>query len=110
MLRSEHFWYDLRKLLGSARVLLPVLALAGVFIFFLSFQFVYVFALLLTAIFAGRGLIGRRCPHCDGSLKEIGAERDKENSFVMHIIWGCPKDGYRESERTKGDSGLFGVG
>jgi hypothetical protein len=54
-------------------------------------------------------LIGRRCPKCDGALKESGAERDKENAFVMYITWRCPRDGYEEKEKTKGDSGLFGA-
>jgi hypothetical protein len=83
---------------------------AGFFIFFVSFQFVIPFGLLFMAVLATRGLIGRRCPVCDGPLKEIGAARDPDNAFVMHITWRCPRDGHEEQEKTKGDAGLFGVG
>lgn len=109
MIRPNHFLYDLRETLGSPILLIAVLVVAGFFTFFISFQFVYLFALLFVTIFAGRALIGRRCPRCDGPLKEVGAERDKENAFVMHIIWRCLRDGYEEKERTKGDAGLFGA-
>ena len=109
MLRSGHKWYDLRELLGSPKLLFGLLAAAAFFILFFSLQFVYLFALLFGVIIATRGLIGRRCPRCDGPLKEVGAERDKANVFVMHIIWRCPRDGYEEKETTKGDSGLFGA-
>jgi len=110
MLRTGHFLYDLRESLGSPKLLLGLLAVAAFFILFISFQFVYVFALLFGAIIALRGLIGRRCPLCDGPLKETEAHRDKENAFVMRITWRCPRDGYEEKEETKGDSGLFGTG
>ena len=109
MIRSDHLFYDLRKLLGSSRLMLLMLAIASFFILLVSFQFLYVFVLLFVAMFAARGLIGRRCPKCDGPLKETSAERNKENVFVMHITWRCPRDGYEEKEKTKGDSGLFGV-
>lgn len=109
MLRSGHIFYDLRKLLGSPKLLLPLLLLAGFFVFFFSFQFVYIFVLLYVAIFTGRALIGRRCPQCDGPLQESGATRDKTNAFVMHIVWHCPRDGYEEKETIKGGSGLFGA-
>ena len=109
MVRPDHRLYDLRELLGSARLMLLVLGVASFFVLFVSFQFVYVFALVFGAMFAVRGLIGRRCPTCDGALKETGAERDKENAFVMTITWRCPRDGYEEKEQTKGDAGLFGA-
>ncbi len=109
MIRSDHLLYDLRKLLGSSKLMFLMLAIASFFILFVSLQFLYVFVLLFIAMFAARGLIGRRCPKCDGPLKEIGAERDKTDVFVMHITWRCPHDGYEEKEKTKGDSGLFGV-
>jgi len=109
MLRSGHIFYDLRELLGSPKLLLPLLLVAGFFVFFFSFQIVYIFALLYGAIFAARALIGRRCPRCDGSLQEAGAERDKTNAFVMHILWRCPRDGFEEKEAIKGGSGLFGA-
>lgn len=109
MIRSNHVLYDLRQELGSPKLLLSLLVVAGFFVFFVSFQFVYVFALLYGAIFAVRALIGRRCPQCDGPLQEIGAEKDKANAFVMYITWRCPRDGYEEKETIKGSSGLFGA-
>ena len=109
MIRSDHFMYDLRESLGSPRLLIGVLAIGGFFILYINLQYIYVFALLFVVIFAARGLIGRRCPTCDGTLKEIGAEPDKESAFIMHITWRCPRDGYEEKEETKGDAGLFGV-
>ncbi len=110
MLRQGHFFYDLRKLLGQPLLFGLVVVAAGFFILFISFQFVYLFALLIMAIFTARGIIGRRCPHCDSALKDVEAKRDKDNAFVMHIIWRCPRDGYEEDETTKVDAGLFGVG
>jgi hypothetical protein len=110
MIRSDHFFYDLREALGSPKLLMVVLGMAGFFTFLISFQFVYLFALLFVAIFATRAMIGRRCPRCDGSLQEVGAERDKANAFILQITWRCPRDGYEEKEATKGDSGLFGTG
>lgn len=109
MIRSGHIWYDLRKSLADPRLLLLLLGLAAFFVFFVSFQLVYVFALLFATMIAIRGLIGRRCPQCDGPLKETEAARDKDNAFVLHITWRCPRDGYTETETTKGDSGLFGA-
>ena len=109
MIRSGHVFYDLRELLVSPKLLLPLLVVAGFFTLFISFQFVYIFALLYGAIFAVRALLGRRCPKCDGPLQETGAERDKTDAFVMHIIWRCPRDSYEEKETVKGGSGLFGA-
>lgn len=109
MIRRDHFFYDLRELLVSFKVLAAVLLLGAFLVLFISLDFVYLFAVLIAGLFAGRGLIGRRCPRCDGPLRESGAERDKENVFVMHITWRCPRDGYEEDEKTKGDGGLFGV-
>ena len=110
MIRSDHFFYDLREALGSPKLLMAVLVVAGFFTFLVSFQFVYLFALLFVAIFAARAVIGRRCPRCDGPLKEVGAELDKANAFILQITWRCPRDSYEEKETTKGDSGLFGTG
>jgi hypothetical protein len=110
MLRTGHLLYDLRELFGNPKLLLAVVVVAGFFILFVSFQFIYPFALLLMALFATRGLIGRRCPKCDGPLRESGAERDKTDVFVMYITWHCPRDGYEEKEKTKGNAGLFGAG
>lgn len=109
MIRSGHFFYDLRAQLASTKFFIAILLVAIFFILFISIQFVYVFVILLAAIFAARGLIGRRCPACDRALKEVDAERDKDNVFTMYIIWRCPHDGYEEKEKIKGDSGLFGV-
>jgi len=110
VIRPKHVLYDLRELLGSIKLLALLLLLAGFLILFVSFQFIYPAALLLMAVFAARGLIGRRCPRCDGPLRETGAARDPTDAFVMHITWRCPRDGYEETEKTKGDSGLFGAG
>ena len=110
MIRSDHIWYDLRELLGDPKILFGLLAVAALFILGVSFNFVYPFVILFGTLIAVRALIGRRCPRCDGPLKEVDAERDKENAFVMNIIWRCPRDGYEEKEKTKGDSGLFGTG
>ncbi len=109
MIRSGHFWYDLREILGNPKLLIGMLVIGGFIILMISFQLVYIFVLLFVVMIGTRGIIGRRCPQCDGPLKEIEAERDKDNAFVMYIIWRCPRDGYEEKEKTKGDSGLFGV-
>jgi len=109
MIRTGHVLYDLREALGSTKIMVGLLAVGSFFILFISFQFVYVVALIFAALFAARGIIGRRCPECDGPLKETGARRDKESAFIMHITWRCPRDGYEEDEETRGDSGLFGV-
>lgn len=106
---KSHFFYNLRQLSGSPKLLIVMLLLAGFTIFFFSFQFIYPFALLIGAIFAIRGLIGRRCPLCDAPLKETRVERDKTNAFVLYVIWRCPHDGYEEKEKTRGDAGLFGA-
>lgn len=110
MIRSGHFLYDLREALSSPKLLLSLLLIAGIFTFFVSFQFVYVFGILFVAIFAARALIGRRCPQCDSSLQEVSAERDKTDVFVMYVTWRCPRDNYEEKETVKGGSGLFGSG
>lgn len=109
MIRSGHFFYDLRTQLASAKLLLAILLVAIFFILFVSVQFIYIFVLLFAAILAMRSLIGRRCPHCDRALKEMDAERDKDNVFTMYVVWRCPHDGYEEKEKIKGDSGLFGA-
>ena len=109
MIRSDHFWYDLRNLLGSTWLLVGLLVFAGIFIFFVSLQFIYLFITLLAVILGGRGLIGRRCPTCDAALKEIEAERDENDVYVLWVIWRCPRDGYEEKEKVKGSGGLFGA-
>lgn len=108
MIRKEHFWYDLREVVSSTTVLLTLLVVAGLFVFLVSFSFVYLFALLFGAVLAARAMIGRRCPQCDAELVQFSGERDKEDAFVMYVIWRCPNDGYEEKEKVKGDSGLFG--
>lgn len=110
MIRSGHFFYDLRELLSQPLLLTAIVLTAGFFIFFVSFQYIFPFALLIMFILGARGLIGRRCPQCDRALKEIGAERDPEDAFVMYITWRCPRDGYEETEKIKGSGGLFGTG
>jgi hypothetical protein len=109
MIRSGHRLYDLRRLLASFKLLAGVLLLGAILVFWLSYDFVYPVALVIAGLFAGRGLIGRRCPHCDGSLHEAGASPDQTDAFVMHITWRCSRDGYEEQEKVKGDSGLFGA-
>ena len=109
MIRSDHFMYDLREALGSPKLFIGVLVIGSFFVLYVNLQYVYIFALIFGLMFAVRGMIGRRCPTCDGSLKEVGAEQDDKNAFIMHITWRCPRDGYEEKEETKGDAGLFGV-
>ncbi len=109
MIRSKHVFYDVRQQLVNPKFLIGLLAVALFFVLYVSFQLLYVFALLFAVILAARGLIGRRCPHCDKPLKETESIRDKENSFILYVIWQCPRDGYEEKEKVKGDSGLFGV-
>ena len=109
MIRREHILYDLREALVSPKLLLGLLAIAALFILLINFQFILLFGLLFVALFGIRGLIGRRCPQCDGSIEAISAEPDKQDAFVMNITWRCPRDGYEELEKTKGDAGLFGV-
>ena len=109
MIRRNHIFYDLREQIVSLRVLLTVLVVGAFLVLYVSLDFVYLFALIIAGLFAARGLIGRRCPQCDGPLRETEAERDKDNVFVMRITWRCPRDGYEEEEKTKGDAGLFGV-
>lgn len=109
MIRQDHIFYDLHALLGSPRFLIGGLVVLGFVILYVDFRFVYPAIFLFAGLLAVRAFIGRRCPECDGVLKEEGAERDKADAFVMHIIWRCPRDGYQETERVKGDSGLFGA-
>ena len=109
MIRSEHVWYDVREILGSSKIIFGLLVVAAFFALYISFQFVYLFALIFGVMIGARGLIGRRCPRCDRALKEVDAERDKEDAFTLHVVWRCPKDGYEEKEKVRGDSGLFGV-
>lgn len=108
-IRTAHFWYDLRAALSDPKLLIGLLVVAGFFILYIDFGFIYPTAVLFMAIVASRALIGRRCPRCDRRLQEIEAKPDKQNAFVLHIIWRCPHDGYEETEETKGDSGLFGA-
>ena len=109
MIRTGHVWYDLRNILGSTWLLVGLLVVAGIFIFFFSLQFIYIFITLLAVILGARGIIGRRCPKCDAALKEIEAERDENDVYVMWVIWRCPRDGYEEKEKVKGSGGLFGA-
>ncbi len=108
MIRRDHFFYDLRELLGSIRFMIGLLVVAALVVFLISFQLVYLFVFIFAAIFGARGFIGRRCPHCDAVLKQIEAGRDNKDAFVLYVIWRCPNDGYQEKEEVKGDSGLFG--
>jgi hypothetical protein len=109
MIRSGHFWYDLREALASSTVLISLALISFAFIMFLSFQCIYPLALVFVALAVARVLIGRRCPRCDGPLKEMGAEQKKDDAFVMVITWACPRDGYTEKEETKSKIGLFGT-
>jgi hypothetical protein len=108
MFRSGHFFYDLRQLLGSARLIIGLAVIGFLLIVFFSFQFFYVLVLVFLALMAARVLIGRRCPKCDGVLKETEAELKKGSAFVMVITWACPRDGHTQTEETKSKIGLFG--
>lgn len=109
MIRKEHFFYDVRELFSSTRLIIGLLAVAAFLVLFISLAYVYPFVVLFGAIFAIRGMIGRRCPQCDGPLKEVDGERDTDDAFTLYITWRCPRDGYEEKEKIKGDAGLFGV-
>jgi len=108
MIRSGHFWYDLRETLASAKLLIGLALVSFVFILFFSFQCIYPLALVFIALAVVRVAIGRRCPRCDTPLKELGAEPKKDDAFVMVITWACPRDGYTEKEETRSKIGLFG--
>ena len=109
MIRSGHVFYDIRRLLGSTKVILGAAAFAAFFVLFVNLQCLYGFIVMFIALVAVRGVIGRRCPQCDAQLKEVDAQQDSKNAMVLFVIWRCPKDGYEEKEEIKGDSGLFGV-
>ena len=109
MIRRNHILYDLRNQLVSFKMLATLLVIGSYLFLFVSANFVYLFALLAVGLFTLRGLIGRRCPRCDGPLHEEDAERDAEDAFIMYIIWRCPRDDYEEREKIKGSGGLFGV-
>lgn len=109
MIRRDHFFYDLREALGNPKLLVGLGVFAAFFVLFVSWQLVYLFAVLFGVVIGVYALIGRRCPHCDAQLKEKDAERDKEDAMVLYIIWTCPNDGYEEKEKVRGDSGLFGA-
>ncbi|HMQ51730.1 MAG TPA: hypothetical protein PKE64_00885 [Anaerolineae bacterium] len=109
MLRTGHFYYDLRERLGSPKLLLGLLGLGVLLILLVSLHFIYIFALLFGTLIGLRGLIGRRCPLCDRALIETKAETDPQSAFTLRVIWQCPRDGHTEEEKVKGDAGLFGV-
>ncbi|MEM7034132.1 MAG: hypothetical protein AAF629_31615 [Chloroflexota bacterium] len=109
MIRSDHRLYDIRRRLNSAPFILVMVTIAGFFILVINFQYIYLAAFIFILIITVRNLIGRRCPQCDGPLKEMGAETDRSDAFIIEVTWQCPKDGYSEIEKTKGNSGLFGV-
>ena len=108
MLRSAHFFYDLREALGSLKFLLGLGAIGLFFVLFINSQFLYLLILLFIGAIVGRTLIGRRCPRCDGPLKERDAKPKQGDAFVMVITWACPRDGFIEAEETKSNIGLFG--
>ena len=60
MIRPGHKWYDIHATFGN--FIMSFAAFAAFFILFISFQFIYIFAMLFVAIVAMRGIIGRRCP------------------------------------------------
>src|SRR5262245_53983901 len=108
MIRSGHFYYDLRELLGDPKLLIGLALLGGALMFLVSSQFIYLLLLVFGATIVLRVLIGRRCPKCDRHLKEAGAAPKKDNPLVLVITWACPNDGYTEKEETKSKIGFFG--
>lgn len=108
MIRSGHFFYDLREVLGDFKFLAVVAVIGAALIFLISPQFLYLLLLFFVATIILRVMIGRRCPNCDHVLKESGAEPKKDDAFVMIITWACPHDGYTEKEETKSKIGIFG--
>jgi hypothetical protein len=108
MIRSGHFFYDLREVLGDFKFLIGATVVGMALVLLISAQFFYLLVLFLVATIVLRVLIGRRCPNCDNVLKERGAEPKKDDAFVMIITWACPHDGYTEKEETKSKIGIFG--
>jgi hypothetical protein len=108
MIRSGHFFYDLREVLGDFKFLVGVAVVGVALVLLISAQFFYLLLLFFLATIILRVLIGRRCPNCDHVLKERGAEPKKDDAFVMVITWACPYDGYTEKEETKSKIGIFG--
>jgi hypothetical protein len=108
MIRSGHFFYDLREFLGDPKFLIGAALVGGALILLISTQFVYLLLLFFLATIVARVLIGRRCPQCDYPLKETGAEPRKDDTSVLVITWACPRDGYTEKEETKSKIGFFG--
>ena len=108
MIRSGHFFYDLRELLGEFKFLLVVAVLGMILVFLIGIQFTALLLLFFLATIIFRVLIGRRCPNCDRALKQAGAEPKKDDAFVLVITWACPHDGYTEKEEAKSKIGIFG--
>ena len=108
MIRSGHFFYDLRELFGNLKFLIGATAVGVALMLLISTQFVYLLLLFFLSTIIVRVLIGRRCPNCDRALKQAGAEPKKDDAFVLVITWACPHDGYTEKEETKSKIGFFG--
>jgi hypothetical protein len=108
MIRSGHFFYDLREVLGDFKFLVGAAIVGVALVLLVSIQFLSLLLLFFVATIILRVLIGRRCPNCDNALKERGAEPKKDDAFVMVITWTCPRDGYTEKEETKSKIGIFG--
>lgn len=108
MIRSGHFFYDLRELLGDFKFLLGAAIIGMALVFLVGIQFVSLLLLFFLATIILRVLIGRRCPKCDRALKQAGAEPKKDDAFVLVITWACPHDSYTEKEETKSKIGIFG--
>ncbi|MDM8518636.1 hypothetical protein QUF64_01210 [Anaerolineales bacterium HSG6] len=109
MPRSDHFWYDIRETLSSPKFLFGFLAVVGFFIMYVNLSLIYPAMLIFLGIVVARSVIGRRCPKCDRPLKADEAKQDPNSALILHIVWHCPHDGYEETEKTKGDAGLFGA-
>jgi hypothetical protein len=108
MIRSGHFFYDLREVLGDIKFLGAAAIIGGLLILLVSTQFIYLLLLFFLGTIIGRALIGRRCPRCDRPLKQAGAEPKKNDAFTLVITWACPHDNYTEKEETKSKIGFFG--
>lgn len=105
-IRSKHKWHDLHHLLSDPRLLGALLLVGFLGILGRGLPVVYPLVFVFLAVFLVRAIIGRRCPRCDGSLKERDSAR--VDGLTFDITWHCPRDGYQEIERVRGGKGSWG--
>lgn len=106
LIRAEHKWYDLYHILNDPRLMVFLLLVSVVGMLAQGLRLIYPILLLFLMIFVVKGVIGRRCPRCDGPLKEF--EATKRDGLTFDVAWRCPRDGYQEFERVRGGIGSWG--